>query len=339
MRIRGTGMSRGVSIFNGGPLGRGLPRGYFARKAAAEVHDGEAGDGGGATGDNGNGGGGGEGDGEDGEDKGETEVMAYLREAGREFGSLPADVQAAVRAGTADVQLVRRVVEVEALWVIGALAKMWPGLRNRLVANRRLPIQLGVELTVGSISKTLAELQGRGDAFWSEFDFYLSDLALELVGDAMLVWLLCPVAAFAATANPGFLARLPKHAAQIGGFALPERVAALVFKGAQFGAVGFVSSLVGHGLTTTMVRARGKKQHGGKELAPLIPTSLTWGGFLMASSNPRYQLVNALEQRVLDPLLGRSAVLLTGVTFGVRFGNCLLGGVQWLPWARFWGLQ
>lgn len=85
--------------------------------------------------------------------------------------------------------------------VIGALARVWPALRNRLVANKRLPIQIGVELTVGFVTKTLAELRGRGDKFWREFDFYLSDIALELVGDAMLVWLLSPTAVFASTAR------------------------------------------------------------------------------------------------------------------------------------------
>lgn len=78
--------------------------------------------------------------------------------------------------------------------VLGWLASRWPGLRNRLAANRRLALQMVVEISVGVVTKTLAELQGRGERFWKEFDFYLSDIALEVFGDALLVWLLSPVA-------------------------------------------------------------------------------------------------------------------------------------------------
>lgn len=77
--------------------------------------------------------------------------------------------------------------------LLGSLALNWPPLRNRLAANRRLYLQLGVEITVGCVTKTVAEVQGRGERFWKEFDFYLSDMALEIFGDALLVWLLSPV--------------------------------------------------------------------------------------------------------------------------------------------------
>lgn len=130
-----------------------------------------------------------EGDGEhsdDGHGSIDPEVLAVLRAAGRDVSSLPSD------ARSATASQVRRLLAVESTPLIGWLARVWPALRNRLMANERLPIQLGVELCVGFTTKTLAEVQGRGKRFWKEFDFYLSDLALELVGDAMLVWLLCP---------------------------------------------------------------------------------------------------------------------------------------------------
>lgn len=141
----------------------------------------------------GNGNGRWEGNGEpsdDGHGSFDPEVLAVLRAAGRDLSSLPSDARFATAAQ------VRRLLAVEATPLIGWLARMWPALRNRLMANERLPIQLGVELCVGFITKTLAEVQGRGKRFWKEFDFYLSDVALELVGDAMLVWLLCPTTVF-----------------------------------------------------------------------------------------------------------------------------------------------
>lgn len=120
----------------------------------------------------------------------DPEVLAILAAAGRDVSSLPPDVRSATASQ------MHRLLAVERTPLIGWLASAWPALRNRLVANERLPVQLGVELCVGFITKTLAEVQGRGKKFWKEFDFYLSDMALELVGDAMLVWLLSPVALF-----------------------------------------------------------------------------------------------------------------------------------------------
>jgi Protein RETICULATA-related len=94
------------------------------------------------------------------------------------------------------------VLRVEAWPLVGSLVGRWPALRNRLVANARFPMQLGVELSVGVVTKTLAEVSMRGDRFWKEFDLYTSDLALEVVGDTMLVWLLSPAAMFAAPSRP-----------------------------------------------------------------------------------------------------------------------------------------
>lgn len=40
----------------------------------------------------------------------------------------------------------------------------------------------------------MAEVRKRGDEFWSEFEFYLSDLCVGLVLDVVLVTLISPVA-------------------------------------------------------------------------------------------------------------------------------------------------
>lgn len=123
-----------------------------------------------------------------------------------------------------------------------------------------------------------------------------------------------------------------------------------MYKGAQFAIVGFLSSVVGHGLTTALVNRRKAREaaSGGKRrisdssdvvLAPVLPTSVTWGGFMFCSSNPRYQAVNGLEQRVLYPLLEGKHFLSAVVTFALRFSNCFVGGVHWIPFARFFGIQ
>lgn len=143
----------------------------------------------------------------------------------------------------------------------------------------------------------------------------------------------------------GLLSGLPKHAGQIGAYSLPQRLGGFAYKGAQFGVAGFLSSVVGHGLTRWLVSMRDKNDSSGLakdndvELAPVLPTSLAWGSFLMTSSNARYQLVNAIEQRVLEPFVGSKGVLLAPLTFALRFGNCYVGGLHWLPWAKMWNVQ
>lgn len=201
---------------------------------------------------------------------------------------------------------VKRLKEVYSIPVLGAIARRWPALRFRLMANARLPLQMGVEVCIGFTTKTVAEVRGRGERFWKEFDFYLSDLALELFGDAMLVWLLSPVALAG-----GPVRMLPRHAGQVGNFILSERIVAFIWKGVQFGMVGFTSSMVGHGLTSWLVKVRNASGHkiGDVSLAPVVPNSLAWGSFLMVSSNSRYQAVNCIEQRVLDRFLGGNGVV------------------------------
>lgn len=225
--------------------------------------------------------------------------------------------------------------------LLGWLASKWPALRNRLGANKRLPLQMGVEVTVGAISKTMAEVQGRGEKFWNEFDFYLSDISLEVFGDIVLVWLLSPVVRQGMLFNS-----IPKHFSQIGSFGTVGRASAFLVKGVQFGIAGFVSSAAGHGLTRYLVSKRNSKNQGGGNgeedqvvLAPVLSTSLAWGGFLATSSNVRYQMVNGLEQRILEPLFGGNVAVLTAITFALRFSNCYLGSMQWLPWAKLWDLQ
>lgn len=145
--------------------------------------------------------------------------------------------------------------------------------------------------------------------------------------------------------SEALLENLPRHAGQIGSFSLPQRLGGYIYKGAQFGVAGFLSSLAGHGLTRWLVTIRDRNEgpervvKDGVELAPVLPTSLAWGGFMMASSNARYQAVNGIEQRLLEPLFGANAALLTVLTFALRFGNCYVGGLHWLHWAKMWDLQ
>jgi Protein RETICULATA-related len=144
--------------------------------------------------------------------------------------------------------------------------------------------------------------------------------------------------------------RLPKHAFQVGAYSTMQRSTAFFYKAAQFGVVGFASSVAGHGLTTALVRTRKRKEaatdgarrisdHDDVVLAPVLPTSVAWGAFMFCSSNPRYQMLNGLEQRVLFPLTQGRPIVSAILVLGTRFSNSLVGGIQWIPFAKKLGVQ
>ena len=68
-----------------------------------------------------------------------------------------------------------------------------------------------------------------------------SDMALEIIGDFTLVYLLSPYAATVAPAATGLaktVGQLPAHFLAPGAFTAAQRAGALVYKGAMFWLVG-----------------------------------------------------------------------------------------------------
>ena len=343
---------------DGGDLRR-APRVHRSGEwTAARGGSGVGGAGSGSCGRYGGGGGGGGGGGDDGDDGDvDPELGAVLRRESRPLSSLPRDVRIAVEAGTVTAAELARVFVVERIFIIGALARAFPALRNRLVANPRFLTIMAVELVLGVVSKTAAEMRQRGSQFWKEFDFYLSDIALEVVGDFALVWLLSPSLTLAPTLLASraavslgtrlsrVLAALPKFALQEGAsFTAMQRAGNLALKGAQFGLIGFAASMLGHSLTKTLVKLRQtlnpNEPPPAVQLAPTLTNSLVWGSFMACSSNVRYQLVNALEARLFEPLLRSSNPLwMATASFFLRFGNTYVGGLHWIRWARHAGIQ
>ncbi|KAJ8903829.1 hypothetical protein NDN08_000362 [Rhodosorus marinus] len=273
------------------------------------------------------------------------ELLAILNAAGRSPGSLPQEVLEALTAGRANAKHLENFLRIDSTPLLGPLAKAFTGLRDRLVLNMRFWMVVCVELAIGFGSKTFVEVKVRGERFWKEFDFYLSDIALELVGDFALVWLLSPAMRFAGPPAAGsfshFIEGVPKHALQLGSYALWQRLFCIVYKGLQFGSVGFFASLIGHSATKALVDYRKKmnpEEESQVKLAPVLQNSLWWGFFMMISSAPRYQLVNAWEQRIVDRRMS-NIVVATIATFTVRLLNCGFGGEHWLVMAKQLGLQ
>lgn len=67
-------------------------------------------------------------------------------------------------------------------------------VRDRLLADPNYLFKCLVEVIIDSGCATVAEVRKRGDDFWREFEFYLSDLLVGLVLDVALVTLITPVA-------------------------------------------------------------------------------------------------------------------------------------------------
>lgn len=64
------------------------------------------------------------------------------------------------------------------------------------------------------------------------------------------------------------------------------------------------------------------------------------GVFLSVSSNTRYQIVNGLERIVeASPLAKKVPSVALAFTVGVRLANNIYGGMQFVDWARWSGVQ
>mmetsp|Transcript_6379 Transcript_6379/g.18369 ORF Transcript_6379/g.18369 Transcript_6379/m.18369 type:complete len:366 (-) Transcript_6379:765-1862(-) len=286
---------------------------------------------------------GGDDDDEDAEQSADQEVDAIFAKAGMGPSSLPADMQAALAKGTLSAEILRRWLALVKMPLLGALARLSPAFRNRVLGNPRFLLVLFIELAMGLSAKTSAEYKQRGDRFFKEINFVLSDLALEVVGDVAIVWLLSPKVSFKGkplSAMSKWAGNLPGFALQRGQFPVQQRLVTFLYRGLQFGAIGFAASIVGHGATKYFV----EKQEfasglvGEKHLAPVLDNSIWWGAFMAASSNTRYQVVSTLEERLLDPFV-HTPLLKTVLTFALRFGNTFVGGAQWVEFAALVGLQ
>lgn len=278
--------------------------------------------------------------GEEDDGEGREVLMDALIKAGATLKDLPKDMQAAIQMAALTVDDIHRFLAISAVPILGNLCRAFPAFRDRVMGNPRFILQVCLELGLGATAKTIAEYKARGDKFYEETPFVLSDLALEILGDFSLVWLLSPKTSFRVTKDAGLAAvisKLPGHCLQAGPYTLPQRAMTIAYRGAQFFCVGFATSVVGHSITKAAVQA-GLEAEDDVELAPVLDNSIGWGSFMLLSSNLRYQTVNCIEERVLDAFVPTKLINIP-LTFGLRFTNCFLGGVQWVWFAQKVGLQ
>ncbi|KAE8677472.1 ribosomal protein L1 [Hibiscus syriacus] len=308
----------------------------------------------GGTGGTGSGGGGGGHDGHDDQDRSRnrSEAILALAEEGRTFESLPKDIAAAIEAGKLPGSIVRRYFEFEKSPVFSWLLN-FGGFKERMLADDLFLTKVGIECGVGIFTKCAAELEKRRERITKELDFVFSDVVMALVADFMLVWLPAPTVSLrppiALSAGPisKFFYNCPDNAFQVAlagtSYSLLQRFGAIVRNGAKLFLVGTGASLVGVGVTNTLINARklfDKSFAEEAEDVPVFSTSFQYGVYMSVSSNLRYQIIaGVIEQRILEPWLHHHKLILSALCFAVRTGNTFLGSLMWVDYARWVGVQ
>ncbi|TYJ99870.1 protein RETICULATA-RELATED 4 [Cucumis melo var. makuwa] len=281
-------------------------------------------------------GGGGHGHGDGGEEeeeedreKNRAEAIAVLAEAGRSIESLPKDLAGAIAAGRVPAVIVERFLELEKSAALRWLMQ-FGGFKERVLADDLFLAKVAMECGVGIFTKIMA-----------------------IVADFMLVWLPAPTVslkpALAISAGPltKFFYGCPENAFQVAlagtSFSFLQRVGAVVRNGAKLFAVGSGASVVGTGITNTLINIRkffDKSYAMEAEDVPVLATSIGYGVYMSVSSNLRYQIIaGVIEQRMLEPLLHKHKLALSAICFAVRTGNTFLGSLMWVDFARWTGIQ
>lgn len=330
-----------------------------------EIKTGSDGNGGNGRFNNGGGGGGGSGggNGDDSEQNDYEErefgpILKFeevMKEVEARGASLPSDMfEAAKSVGIRKLLLLRYFDLQGSSWPLGFLMKSWAMLRNRMLADPSFLFKIGTEIVIDSCCATLAEVQKRGKDFWAEFELYVADLLVGVVVNIALVGMLAPYVRIGQpSVSKGFLGRI-QHAygalpssvfeAERPGcrFSVNQRIATYFFKGILYGSVGFGCGIIGQGIANVIMTAKRSinKSEEHIPVPPLLKSAALWGVFLAVSSNTRYQVINGLERLVeASPLAKQVPPVAMAFTVGVRFANNIYGGMQFVDWARWSGVQ
>ncbi|URE15300.1 hypothetical protein MUK42_11946 [Musa troglodytarum] len=287
-------------------------------------------------------GGGGGDDGDNSDDHKEEEfgpLLKYdevIKEVEARGARLPSDMLEAAKASGIQKLLLYRYLDLQAsAWPIGVAVKSCAIVRNRMLADPSFLFKVGTEIIIDSCCATFAEVQKRGKDFWAEFELHL----LQTVYWAVLHVLM-----------ELFLAVYLKLQDQDANFQSNSELR-LIFisdtfmywmQGLLYGSVGFACGLIGQGIANFIMTAKRtvKKTEEDIPVPPLIQSAALWGVFLAVSSNTRYQIINGLERLVEGSSLAKqSPPIAMAFTVGVRFTNNIYGGMQFVDWARWSGVQ
>ncbi|PIN00983.1 hypothetical protein CDL12_26510 [Handroanthus impetiginosus] len=299
----------------------------------------------------GGGGGGGEGDGDEEEFGPMMKYEEILSEAESRGATLPADMLEAAKSTGLRRLIVTRYLDLQgSAWPLGFLMRHCSMLRNRMLADPSFLFKVGTEVVIDSCCATYAEVKKRGKDFWAEFELYGADLLVGIVLDVVLVGLLAPRFHIGKQSvyGAGTLGRLKRACAALPGsvfeaerpgtrFSLQQRIATYFYKGVLYGAAGFGCGLIGQGIANMIMTAKRRIKKSDEDI-PVPPLMKTV--FLGVSSNTRYQIINGLERLVESSSVAKQVPSVAmAFTVGVRFANNIYGGMQFVDWAKWSGVQ
>eukprot|EP00197_Chlamydomonas_leiostraca_P015215 CAMPEP_0202886002 /NCGR_PEP_ID=MMETSP1391-20130828/41951_1 /ASSEMBLY_ACC=CAM_ASM_000867 /TAXON_ID=1034604 /ORGANISM="Chlamydomonas leiostraca, Strain SAG 11-49" /LENGTH=362 /DNA_ID=CAMNT_0049569265 /DNA_START=170 /DNA_END=1260 /DNA_ORIENTATION=+ len=311
------------------------------------------GGGGGGRGDDGKGGSGDNSEGEDNEKiLSLKEVEAMCKDKGI---SLPQDMLEVAAKYGLRLSAVNTYFALQGAFFTGFLMRSMPYFRDRIIADQLFLFKVGAEVLIDSGCATVAEVRKRGDHFWGEFEFYLSDLFVGLVLDVVLVSLMAPAAVLGgvsrAAMSTGWLAKALSKVpsaffeASVPGikkFSVANRLTCLLVKFCEYSLAGITCGLIGQGIANSLMHLK-RHIHGAKEddvaVPPLLKTALVWGLFMGISSNLRYQAVFGLERLVDMTIAAKVPQVAYGTTVAIRFVNNVIGGENFIDMARWAGVQ
>ena len=213
-----------------------------------------------------------------------------------------------------------------------------------------------------------AEARRRGHDFWAEAEFFVSDLLVGSLLDAMLVTMMAsstPLGALspaaAVLARGGRFAKLRAVAAALPAnvfaavppglrYTLAQRGMGYLYKSLQYGAVGGACGMVGQAMANTAAQARAAVRRAADPkyaveadvlvMPPMWRTAMVWGLFMGASANPRLQLVVGIERFIESlPVSSKVSAVPAIVSIVARFANNVIGGEQFVDLARWAGVQ
>lgn len=306
----------------------------------------------------GGGGGGGDHGGGDGEEEEFGRILKYedvVRETEARGADLPPDMLEAAKSTGLRELILQRYLDLQgSYWPLGFLMKHCSMLRDRMLADPSFLFKVGTEIVIDSCCATFAEVQKRGKDFWAEFELYMADLLVGVVVDIALVGMLAPYVRMGQKSMSRSLFGRIQHAcsslpssvfeAERPGcrFSVKQRIATYFYKGVLYGSVGFSCGLIGQGIANVIMTAKRniKKSEEDIPVPPLVQSAALWGVFLAVSSNTRYQIINGLERLVEASALAKKVPpVAMAFTVGVRFANNIYGGMQFVDWAKWSGVQ
>mmetsp|Transcript_19718 Transcript_19718/g.54762 ORF Transcript_19718/g.54762 Transcript_19718/m.54762 type:complete len:421 (-) Transcript_19718:153-1415(-) len=313
--------------------------------------------GGGNNGNSGSGGGGGGGGGGNGDSEDEDKLLtlAQAEEVVAAKGlELPADFAAAAAGTGLRLSALDKWIALQGVWLYALFSRLTPIFRDRLIADDRFLFKVMAEIIIDSGCATAAEVRKRGDEFWDEFEFYLSDMLVGIVMDVFIMTAISPVAVIgkeAKKAKASGLAKLTagfpsavfeKSIPGVREYSVGQRMGSFVETAVQYGMAGLISGIIGQAIANQLMLLK-RRVHGTSEndvpIPPIGLTGVTWGVFMAGSSNVRYQTVFGLERLMDISPIGSNRKLTNVLSVGIRYINNFIGGENFIDHARFFGCQ